>query len=188
MYAAPGGIAVLRLRYLVNVAGETIDKLLRGVGKYKAISFERTERSVLREMASSENILCKASGERRQSLTRISATPGQKQNAYAQALPLNATRLAGAVRSDILSTTKDICDSRFWTNMFLTFWCIESASISDPLDSNEVVDRDFGTGGLTDRGVSFGVADVKGGTFHSGLIMIPARPSRKAGRSVPVID
>jgi hypothetical protein len=178
----------LRLRYLVNAACETIDKLLRGAGKYEAISFERTEKSVLRGIASSEKILRKVCCERRQSLTRISATPGQKQNAYAQALPLNATRLAGAVRSDILSTTKDICDSRFWTNMFLTFWCIESASTSDPFDSNEVVDRDFGIEGLIDCGVSLGDVDIKGGTLHSALAMIPARASRNAGLSVPVID
>ena len=72
--------------------------------------------------------------------------------------------------------------------MFLTFWCIESVSMSDPFDSNEVVDRDFGIEGLIDRGVSLGDVDVKGGTLHSGLAMIPVRPSRNAGLSVPVID
>lgn len=120
-----------------------------------------------------------------QSLTRISATPGQKQKAYAHALPLNATRLAGAVRSDILSTTNAICESKFCTYMFLTFWCIESARKSDPLDSNDVVDRDFGIDGLIDRGVSLGVVDVKDGTLHSGLAIIPLKPSRYVGLSVP---
>jgi hypothetical protein len=37
--------------------------------------------------------------------------------------------------------------------------------MSDPFDSNEVVDRDFGIEGLTDGGVSLGVIDVKGGTL-----------------------
>jgi hypothetical protein len=40
--------------------------------------------------------------------TRISATPGQKKKAYAQAFPQNATKLAGACLIDILSTTKAI--------------------------------------------------------------------------------
>jgi hypothetical protein len=60
--------------------------------------------------------------------------------------------------------------------------------MSDPLDSNEVVDCDFGNEGLTDRGVSLGVVDVKGGILHSGLVIIPVKPSRNVGLSVPDID
>lgn len=188
MYAAPEGVGTLRSRCFINAACEMTDKLLSGGGKCKAISFERSPRLVLREMPSSEKILRKASCGMCQSLTRISATPGQKQNAYAHALPLNATRLAGAVRSDILSTTSAICDSKFWTYMFLTFWWIESTRTSDPLDSIDVADRDFGIDGLSDRGVSLGVVDVRGGILHSGLVIIPVRASRNVGLSVPEID
>lgn len=59
--------------------------------------------------------------------------------------------------------------------------------MSDPLDSNDVVDRDFGMDSLTDRGVSLVVVDVKGGILHSHLVMIPVKASRNAGLSVPDI-
>jgi hypothetical protein len=60
--------------------------------------------------------------------------------------------------------------------------------MSEPLDSIEVVDRDFGIDGLIDRGVSLGVVDENGGILHSGLVIIPVRASRNVGLSVPDID
>jgi hypothetical protein len=61
-------------------------------------------------------------------------------------------------------------------------------SKSDPLESNEVVDLDFGMDGLFDGGVSNGVSEGNGGARHSGRTMIPATASRKTGRSIPDTD
>lgn len=75
-------------------------------------------------------------------LTIISATPGTKKNAYAAALPQNVTRLAGACRRDILSTTNVICDSRFWTNRFRVLWYTDSVMNCEAEETSEA-DEEF---------------------------------------------
>ena len=75
--------------------------------------------------------------------TRTSAIPGTNMKANAQALPQKVTRLADAFLKDILSTTNAICALKFWTKIFRTLWCTDSARNSEVLEEEEsdIVDR-----------------------------------------------
>jgi len=116
-----------------------------------------------------------------QRLTRRSATPGQKKKAYAQVLPQKATRLAGAVRSDIFSTTKPICAKIFWMKVFRALCWTDSARKSEELELNELEDLE--------RVLNVdAVLEWNSEVRHSGLSMMPRMPSRIAGLSVPEID
>jgi len=121
-----------------------IARVLTGGGKRDATSIDAARSLNALGTPSSVRILRSESADRCHRRIRISATPGQKKNAYAHALPQKATKLAEALLMDILSTTKAICDNKFCTNMFLTLWCTDSVRNSEPADSNEVLDADVG--------------------------------------------
>lgn len=106
-------------------------------GKHKARSPATVRLSNPLYTADSASTRRSTSGGVFQSRTRISAIPGQKKKAYAQALPQNDTKLAGACLMDIRSTTNAIWDNRFWVKMFRILWWIDSTRKSDPVDPLE---------------------------------------------------
>lgn len=116
----------------------------------------------------------------------MSATPGQKQKAYAHVLPEKVTRLAAAFRRAILSTTKAICERRFCVKMLRTLWYTDSVRKSEEEDEADPADLVVLVDAVSARSARAQNGD--GDNLHSALSIIPAIPSKIAGRSVPDID
>src|SRR5215471_960984 len=119
----PKGGGTFCRRLLTMAAWEVNDKTRTAGGKLDAMSWDIVNLAFkLFCTSNSPKTLRSTSGVVFHNRTRISATPGQKKQAYAQVFPQKATRLAGVCLIDILSTAYANCETRFWIKILRILW------------------------------------------------------------------